>query len=151
MRSFRTPADPEYLSAIGRAVYNFGYLEGCICDIVARISPAGHAAIPRNPTADGIAMAFRRAIKKATPALTDGMRACLEEIQEKFDDLIDFRNELVHARPHTSPDGKQLLQGREGPIHIENILKSAAHFENLAIYANWVYHDSLYEERPGPR
>jgi hypothetical protein len=60
--------------------------------------------------------------------------------------LVKRRDQLLHARPLTAPNGKQQLFYTEG-FHpeaqwpIEDVEQAAIHFENAAITFNALFHE----------
>ena len=50
----RIPADPEYIQALGQAVYNFAYLEAIVVSTAGRLG----TPLPKGLTAGKIANAF---------------------------------------------------------------------------------------------
>ena len=54
----RIPADPGYLQALGRAVYNFTYFEWGVIWTIARLADDGFRSVPKGKSAGEIATAF---------------------------------------------------------------------------------------------
>lgn len=54
----RIPADPDYIQAIGRAFYNFTYLEWIVVWTIVKLSADGFKSVPKGKTANYIAKAL---------------------------------------------------------------------------------------------
>ncbi len=143
----RIPADPEYLQSLGRAVYNFTYLEWGIVWTIAKLSSDGFASVPRGETARAIAKALTNAIDTTNPKLSASLRIRLVKLDEQFRKAISERNKLFHAHPYTAKDGSQQLGGGGLEWPIENIRSASIRFEELAIECNAIFHGPLKKER----
>ena len=106
----RIPADPAYLQALGRAVYNFTYLEGIIVGTIVKLSSGASEAGTKGKTSKEIARVLIKAID-TTPPLSSGLRKRLAKFHERFLAASTSRNKLLHARPYTAPGGMQQLGG----------------------------------------
>lgn len=105
-RNFRTPAHPDVLAALGRAVFNFLALEE---QVTAVLHEAGHLNVSpaRGMMAGQKAAELRRLADRYRGANGDASIATtLDEARAAFDDVRQrVRNELLHAHPFTSiPD-----------------------------------------------
>lgn len=127
----RIPADAGYLSALGRAFYNFTYLVWIVVSTIARFSPRGCAAVPQGQTARTIARALLRAIDEASPPLAPAVRRDLLQVHERHLQVIRVRNKLLHAHPFTAEDGSQRLSAGCRPWSTEAVDDAAQHFERL--------------------
>ncbi len=65
----RIPADGKYLVALGRAFYNFTYLEWIVISTIAKLSTQGHEAVPRRQSAEFMARALLHVIESTEPLL----------------------------------------------------------------------------------
>jgi hypothetical protein len=69
----------------------------------------------------------------------------LDDVQQKFSQLVKVRDQLIHAHPGTAPDGAQQLfySGRHGRTKwpMEQVEKTAIDFEEAAIAANNLFHN----------
>ena len=137
---YRIPVDEKYLLAIGRATYNFTYLEKIIIDIIVKISPRGHDAIPAKATGGTIC----KTLEQLIPASHADIKADLTSIHLSFKNAIDNnRNKLLHAHPYTSIDGEQQIGYSDKDLTIESIYQVAKEFELIAIDASKLYHDKI--------
>ena len=112
-QSERIPVADEYLRALGRATYNFAYLEWAIVWLMETLQP-GFVRIVSTMTAGEIGNRFSEAVGKLDDDVSDQDR--LEELARDYAELVTDRNSLVHGNPHTSPTGEQrlLYDGRHG-------------------------------------
>ena len=137
---FRIPIDEKYLLAIGRATYNFTYLEKIIVDIIAKISNEGHAVIPAKATAGTIC----KKLEQLIPTSHADIQAELSSIHSSFKNAIDNnRNKLLHAHPYTSIDGEQQIGYPDKDWTTESIYQAAKEFELIAIDGSKLYHDKI--------
>lgn len=144
----RIPADPDYLLSVGRAFYNFTYLEWIVMWTIAKLSADGFKSVPRGETASRIAKALSGAINATTPPLPDSLKSDLVEFHRRFLNAIKKRNKLLHAHPYTTASGAQQLSTREQRWSVESVDDAAQFFENAALFGNGVFHGSLKKERP---
>ena len=112
-QSARIPVADDYLYALGRAIYNFSYLEWGIVWLTETLQP-GILHSASTMTAGCIAKKFSRAAKNLDE--TDPDRIFLKNLASKFSCLVHKRNSLVHGNPHTALNGEQrlLYDGRHG-------------------------------------
>lgn len=144
----RIPADSDYLHTVGRAFYNFTYLEWVVVWTIAKLSADGFRSVPRGQTASHIAKALINAIDTAEPPLPDKLRCDLVKFHESYLVAIARRNKLLHAHPYTAADGTQQL-GSEGIEWPTDVVDEAAKlFEDAAIAGNAIFHGDLKAARP---
>ena len=112
-QSERIPVTDDYLRALGRATYNFVYLEWAIVWLTETLQP-GFVRTVSTMTAGKIGKRFSEAVGNLDDAVPDKDR--LQELTRDFAELVTDRNSLVHATPHTSPTDEQrlLYGGRHG-------------------------------------
>jgi hypothetical protein len=144
----RISAEPEYLLALGRAVYNFAYLEWGIIWTIVKLSADGFDCVPKGKPAHVIARAFSAAIKNAKPPLSAQLRHQLVKVDESYRAAIKRRNKLFHAHPFTAQDGGQRLGGGAIEWPLKEIDSAAMEFEETAISCVAVFHGALNKERP---
>lgn len=143
----RIPADPAYLAALGRAVYNFTYLEWVVVGIIAKFHPDGFAGVPKGETANRIAKALINAIDQTLPPLPAGLRRDLVKFHEAYRAAISLRNKLFHAHPFTAADGSQQLGGGGSWWPFEELRAAAQEFQAAAILGTGIYHGELVAAR----
>lgn len=144
----RIPADPAYLQALGRAVYNFTYLEWGVIWTIAKLSNDGFGSVPKGKTAVEIAKALTKAINQTKPPLSAALRTRLVKVDQSYRDAIKRRNKLFHAHPYTAKDGRQQLGGGGIDWPMAEVDSAAQMFEQAAIACNDVFHGELKKERP---
>ena len=112
-QSERIPVAEDYLSALGRATYNFSYLEWGIIWLTETLQP-GFLHLASSMTARSIAEKFSSAVVKLDK--TDPDRARLKLLALNFSNLVPVRNSLMHGNPHTALGGEQrlLYDGKHG-------------------------------------
>ena len=89
--------DPEYIKALGRAVYNFAVLEISVVWIIERFEPGYFQKYTsKKRTAGTVAQDFANVIARAQG---HGAAAELSDINKKFADLKNKRDKLLHANP----------------------------------------------------
>lgn len=141
----RIPVAASYAAAIGRATYNFAYLEWQIVSICEKLKPGFVYTIGKN-TAGWLARRFQSIIANATPA-DPSARARLEALAVSFHSLVARRNMLVHGHPFTAHGGEQRLGYAGNGSFVEwtesNILSAAMEFETAAIEGNAIYYKHL--------
>jgi hypothetical protein len=139
----RIPADPEYLKAVGRAFYNFTYLEWIVVWTIVKLSSDGFGSVPQRKPASYIAKALTTAIAKTTPPLPDELRHGLVKFHASYLDAIARRNKLLHAHPYTAAGSAQQLAGGGVEWPVETIDEAAKLFEEAAIMGNRIFHGEL--------
>ena len=144
----RIPADSGYLHAVGRAFYNFTYLEWVVVWTIVKLSADGFESVPKGKTAFYIARAFIKAIATTEPSLPEGLRRDLLRFHESYLAAIARRNKLLHAHPYTAADGTQQLGGGGIEWPINTIDEAAKFFEDAAIAGNAIFHGELKVARP---
>lgn len=109
----RIPVDEQYLRALGRATYNFAYLERGIIWLGEIIQP-GFLETSKKRTARKIAKKFRTAVGKR-PNDTMDLQAIID-LASSFEKIVMDCNRLMHGNPFTAKGGSQWLRydGRHG-------------------------------------
>lgn len=144
----RIPAEAEYLKAVGRAFYNFTYLEWVVVWTIVRLSGDGFGSVPKGQTASHIAKALIKAIAATEPPLPDKLRRDLVKFHEAYLASIARRNKLLHAHPYTAADGAQQLGGGGVEWPIDIVDEAAMFFESAAMTGNEIFHGDLKAVRP---
>jgi hypothetical protein len=144
---FRIPAETEYLQAVGRAFYNFTYLEWVVVWTIGRLSADGFKSVPKGKTASHIAKALIKAIAATEPPLPYKLRRELVKFHEAYLASIARRNMLLHAHPYTAEDGAQQLWGGGVEWPIDVVDEAAMFFESAAIAGNEIFHGELMTAR----
>lgn len=142
---FRIQVDDDYTRALGRALFNYSYLEWAIIWLGETCKP-GSITGWRKKTSQEI----RRDVSRlATNLSTDiSWRQRIVDVAAAMEPLVNERNALVHGAPYTAKGGAQQLNhnGRHGVRNFDtqDILELALRFEALAIEATKILHDGPY-------
>lgn len=138
---WRIPVGDDYVAALGRAVYNFTYLEWGIVWLAETLD-RGFINRVNSFTAGMIAASFERLVAKSDASAPDFKR--MTELANLFKDLVQERNALLHGNPYTAEGGEQCLlyTGKAGrrAWSIIDILETAKSFQEAAIEANDILH-----------
>lgn len=138
------PCDEAYLHALGRAVFNYSVLEYSIAHLLELLRPGylnEYRRIKHPKTAGAVAADFRTMVA----SLTDRkLKADLEPLSVRFDELFVMRNDLLHANPASDPDRISLLIKSSTAKFIawapDFVQETATKFEALAIDILAIYH-----------
>ena len=144
----RIPADSDYLHAVGRAFYNFTYLEWIVVSTIVKLSADGFSSVPKGQPASHIAKALINAIAATELPIPDQLRRGLIKFHESYLAAISSRNKLLHAHPYTAPDGTQQLGGGGVEWPTDVVYEAAKFFEGAAIVGNSIFHGELNAVRP---
>jgi hypothetical protein len=149
----RVPVADLYVSALGRATYNFTYLEWGIVWLAETMQPEFIGAVG-SLTAGQIASKFEKFVDNLTDAESNYTR--LKALAAEFIKLVGQRNKLMHSKPFTAEGGEQrlLYDGKSGrqDWSIEDIIGAARSFEVAAIEAGYLLHDGrlqAYQQATG--
>ncbi len=143
------PADSVYLQALGRAFYNFTYLEWIVVWTIVKLSSDGFGSVPRHETAGKIARALHKAIHETTPPLPKDLRCRLVKFHEAYLEAIRLRNKLLHAHPYTASSGaQQLISGNTLEWPIEKVYEAAKLFDDASSMGSEIFHSDLARVRP---
>ncbi|GAB3672242.1 hypothetical protein [Salinisphaera aquimarina] len=142
----RIPVDTEYVNALGLAVYTFARLEWQVAWCSEKIKPGALQKITSEElTAGKIAKHFANLVRNMPKS---GARNELSELAKEFTYLVDQRNEIVHGKPCTAPDGKQRLSSRS-IIEISKLEHAADSFVRCGGKLNAMFYGFLQEYVPG--
>ena len=147
----RIPADAEYMQLLGRAFYNFTYLEWVVIWTIVKLSNDDFGSVPsgNKATAGAIRVALEKAIQHTAPPLSASLHTALVAFHRRFRLAIKERNTLLHAHPYTTSDGAQGLTYEGGVAWpVERVVEAARLFEEAAIEGNDIFHGALARERP---
>ena len=135
----RIPIADSYAAAMGRAGYNFAYLEWGIvwlCETLDR----GFINTVDDLTAGQIARHFDEVVKGLPAGASDKER--LETLSGSFIDLVKERNGLMHGRPFTGEGGEQRLlyrgKGQYKDWTVDCIIDAARAYEVTAIEVGYL-------------
>ena len=146
-QSERIPASDEYLRALGRATYNFAYLEWGIIWLAEILQPGFHRNAS-GKTAGKIAGCFSKAVELLDDTQPSKIR--LRALASDFTQIVDDRNSLMHGNPHTARTGEQrlLYAGRHGRRDwtIKLMTRFSSRSATAAVETNDLLHDGLLQQ-----
>ena len=104
------PALPEdeYLADLERVVYMLNGLEWLVIEVIRRLDTSTEVGLLAGMTSSGIAEQLSSKIKNSV-GLSPEQVTALQQLAGDYSRLPEIRNDVVHARPATMPDGKQRL------------------------------------------
>jgi len=141
----RIPVEAAYLEALGRAVYNFAYLEWCVVWLCETLRP-GFLRKASKLTAGQIKNEF---LGMSADFRSDSDFEDLKYLSEIFADLVPDRDRLVHGNPFSAPSGEQRLgyRGRHGDADwsIDLIYEFADRTANASLRASRLLHGGRLE------
>lgn len=134
--------EDDYLVALGRAHYLWGYLEWSIVHILDKwdeVSPAGLA----HKSGGQIAGAFRSTVEDHPER---------QALSAAFDVLVERRNDIAHARPATLAEGQRLYRwmapengrAKAEEMNLDELARFTAEVRGAMLLASGVLHP------PGP-
>lgn len=145
-QSERIPAEDRYLRALGRAAYNFAYLEWGIVWLTETLEP-GFLNEVRSLTAGQIAGRFKNTVSRV--AELDSDKEALEDLSSLFEGLVEDRNRLMHGNPFTAEGGEQrlLYDGKHGRKDwtIELITEFSSQTAAASVIAGGLLHNGRYQ------
>jgi hypothetical protein len=147
----RVPVEPDYVSALGLAVFVFAKLEWAAICCCERIKPGSINDLPKmKKTAGGVARKLKLLARKL-PASSE--QSELYAAAVKFKKLVETRNELLHVQPGSTPDGAQRLFRNGLPWQVEKIDQAADDFTNCndCLVALWGRLPAALSRLPRPR
>lgn len=102
--------EDEYVLLIGQLAYMVSYLEWIIMGDLPRLAHQVPASLTVEALAGKSTGQIAGALAKAAPAIgDDAVRAYVECAGRVLGEAAERRNDVLHARPATSPDRRQRL------------------------------------------
>ena len=136
----RSPVKADYVDALGRAAYTFSSLEWQVVWCAEKISPSSLCKIVDNEmTAGRIAKAFVD-VTRNMPRSKE--REELKASASQFMDLVEVRNNIMHGKPCTGPNGAARLSG-EAVIEIPDLENAADDFVECGVKLNEMFYGFL--------
>jgi hypothetical protein len=136
----RSPVKKDYVEALGRAAYTFTSLEWQVVWCAEKIRPGSIGRIVgQEMTAGTIAKKFSD-LTRNMPSSSD--REALKSLASKFMELVDKRNNIMHGKPCTGPNGEARLSG-EAVIEIPDLENAADDFVECSSQLNSVFYGFL--------
>jgi hypothetical protein len=105
-----TATDPNYLRALGQAIFSFAALEYQVMNIIEKLEPGyiNQYRASRTVTAMRIAGRLKTAVGRI-PSARRELSDALLLLHNDFERFAKIRNDLLHANPATLQDGTQGL------------------------------------------
>ena len=109
--STRVPVDDSYAALVGKAVYVFAYYKWTIIYIVDHLQSGFVATYSRGApmTSGRVRQELQGAINNPQTSFAGVSKSELQACCNKFGELVNKRNALIHAHPVTDSDGAQTL------------------------------------------
>ncbi len=132
--SWRIAARDDYLTALGRAVFNFGYLQWVVETTTGLLAPGYMDAQPAAPAAVAdITVRFSRAVRHCR-FLDAADQQALEAQVDRFKALVGRRNDLIRGHPLTEESGAQEIQFGGSLMTVPDAIALAS---TTGALANW--------------
>ena len=135
----RIPVHPDYTSALGVAVYCFASLEWNAVWCCERIEPGSIESL-EDRTAGRVADTLLHLVKGLKPSQE---QLELEGAAADFRFLVGTRNNLVHAKPGTAPDGAHVLLRHGDQWTLAELMRVADAFAACSLRLDRAWHGLL--------
>ena len=136
----KCPVEKDYVEAIGVAAYTFSRLEWQVVWCMEKIRPESiRKVVGEEMTAGTIAKKFMDATRNMPKSKE---REELKILAKRFMELVQIRNDSMHGKPCTSPEGEQRLSGT-AIIEVVDLENSADEFTECAGKLNTIFYDYL--------
>jgi hypothetical protein len=136
----RCPVEKSYVEAIGLAAYTFSRLEWQVIWCMEKIRPESiHKVVGEEMTAGTIAKKFIDATRNMPKSEE---REKLKTLSQRFMELVQIRNNIMHGKPCTSPEGEQRLSGKS-IIEVVDLENAADDFTECAGKLNTLFYGYL--------
>jgi hypothetical protein len=137
----RTPLAADYSHALGVATYCFAVCEWNAVWCCERIRPGTlQKLIEKKKTAGGIAIFFADLVTNMPPSTE---RDELKALADRFKNLVEVRNGILHGKPCTAPSGEQRLSSDGTIAEIADLEQAADDFAACSISLNYKLHGFL--------
>lgn len=141
----RCPVEKSYVEALGLAAYTFARLEWQVVWCMEKIKPKSiQKVVGEEMTAGTIAKKFIDATRNMPKSKE---RETLKELAQKFMELVQVRNKIMHGKPCTSPAGEQRLSSN-GIIEISALESAADDFVECSGKLNDLFYGFLKTFKP---
>ena len=141
----RQVVKPDYVHALGQATYCFALCEWQVVWCCEKIRPGALSRIvDEELTAGEIAKRFLDLTRNMPPSSArEGLKSCAS----RFAALVDRRNEVVHGKPCTGPNGESRLSASK-VLEIPDLEAAADDFSQCNIELNEQFYGFLSSYRP---
>jgi hypothetical protein len=141
----RQPLDADYANALGEAAFCFSLCEWQVVWCCEKIKPGSLSKITGDQmTAGQIAKHFTDVVRNMPRS---GERAELQRLAESFMRLVATRNDILHGKPCTGPNGRARLSGSK-VLEIEDLNNAADAFSGCSIELNSIFYGFLSSYQP---
>lgn len=141
----RQPVKEDYLLALGQATYCFALCEWQVVWCSEKLRPGSAERFVRKKLEAGqIAKKFLDLTRNMSPSKD---RKKLKSLAERFAALVTRRNEIIHGKPCTRPDGEAGLSSG-AIIEIEDLENAADEFSQCSIELGEVFYGFLSTYQP---
>ncbi len=106
-------ATAEYVSALGRFVWQFARLEWAAVYIAVPLNNDDWATIPLKKSSSAICQVMKTSIKSMSESLPLQIAGRLARFSGHYQAAIRERNGLLHVHPYTAADGAQQPGGKD--------------------------------------
>jgi len=138
--------DPEYVHALGTATLSFASCEWQVVWCCEKIRPGSLAKITAEEmTAGQIAEHFADVARNMRKGK---QREELKQLAQTFLRLVSTRNDIVHGKPCTGPNGKTRLSGSTKVIEISDLEDAADSFMECSGKLNRLFYGFLHTYVP---
>ena len=131
--------DPDYLEALGRAIYRWAMMEWAIIYLAEELHPEA-STLQRSATmtSENVTQQIRAAL--AATKVSESTLADAKAILYEYDTLVPRRNDIVHAHPATV-SGQQRLHrvrpdGTRDVIEVDDLLAFSSECARLGNQAS---------------
>ena len=141
----RQPLDPEYIQELGTLSFCFAICEWNAVYCSERLRPGSlQKLVGDELTAGQIAHKLKDLVRNM-PASDE--RAELSKTAARFIELVELRNQILHAKPCTGPNGRSRLSGPK-IFELEDLQSAADEFSECSTELNGFLHGFLSTYRP---
>lgn len=141
----RQPVKGDYTNALGQAAYCFSICEWQVVWCCERICPGSlRKTVDDELTAGKIAKRFLDLTRNMPPSVD---RERLKQSASCFAHLVEDRNEILHGKPCTGPNGEARLSGMK-VLEISDLEDAADAFSECSINLNDLFYGFLSTYKP---
>ncbi|MDR6962085.1 hypothetical protein J2W43_006106 [Pseudomonas brassicacearum] len=136
----RQPVKPDYTKALGQVAFCFSICEWNVVWCCERIKPGAlHKIVGDELTAGRIAKRFIDLVRNMP---SSAGRNELSVVAQEFARLVHVRNEILHGKPCTGPNGEARLSSKR-VLEIEDLEDAADAFSECSSKVNGLLHGFL--------
>ena len=141
----RSPVKTDYVNALGLATYTFSSLEWQAVWCAEKIKPGSiNQVVGQEMTAGKIAKIFLDLTRNMPKS---SKREELKKHASKFMELVNVRNNIMHGKPCTGPNGEPRLNGG-AVIEVSDLENAADNFLECSNHLNSLFYGFLQSYVP---